>query len=491
MKNRIALRLLAYFAIAIVTFALVSGLLFQTLFTQQIIETKKAEMLKRVTSLAETLSNAMDETGNSNGKMGSNQGMVGYGAYVRVLSLTETDVWVLDENLQFLTVGHMMGQSLQYSDLPEDAETLVQEVFAGQSPFSEGFSDLLGAPTLTVGAPIYQGQKVAGALLLHDAVSGMQAAAAQGMRILLYSGAVALLLSILLAILLSFGFTQPINHMKGTALRLAAGDYTAKTTVKRNDELGELACTIDALSDRLQVAKVEGEQQEQLRRDFLTNISHELRTPVTVLRGSLEALCDGIVTNPELVHEYHRQMLNETHGMQRLVNDLLELSKLQNPAFAIESIVISMHDVLEDALHSAERVAQAKDVSIHRELTSASVLFQGDYGRLRQMFLIVLDNAIKFSSAHSTVTVQLDAHAVTIRDQGCGISAQELPLIFDRFHKSSTEENRQGSGLGLAIAKEVAERHGIHIVVESELDQGAMFRFVWEENDRTISSTLL
>ena len=164
MKNRIALKLFVYFTIAIAAFALVGGLFFQTLFMRQTVETKKADMLARATSIAQILTNALEETGN--GSMGAGQGMGGYGAYVRAISALETDIWVLDEHLQFLTVGHMMGQTLQYSDLPSDAETLVQGVFAGQTPFSEGFSDLLGTPTLTVGAPIYQGQTVAGALLL-------------------------------------------------------------------------------------------------------------------------------------------------------------------------------------------------------------------------------------------------------------------------------------------------------------------------------------
>ncbi|HPS82402.1 MAG TPA: two-component sensor histidine kinase, partial [Candidatus Limiplasma sp.] len=142
MKNRIALKLFAYFSIAIVAFALVSGLLFQTLFTQQTIETKKAEMLARATSIAGALTKALNETGS--GGMGSGQGMGGYGAYVRAVSALEANIWVLDENLQFLTAGHMMGQTLQYGDLPSGAETLVKGVFAGQTPFSEGFSDLLG-----------------------------------------------------------------------------------------------------------------------------------------------------------------------------------------------------------------------------------------------------------------------------------------------------------------------------------------------------------
>ena len=477
MKNRIALKLLAYFAVALLAFALLSSMLFQTLFTRHTMEVKKAEMVERATSLAQTLSDVLNGKIQTGMMMGGQGG--GYGAYVRMLSLAMTDVWVLDEHLEFLSAGHMMGSTLNYSDLPEDAGTLVQEVFQGKTPFSEGFSDLLGAPTLTVGTPIYQADEVVGALLLHDAVSGMKEAAAQGVSILLYSGAAALLFSILLAMLLSYTFARPLGRMKATALRLSDGDYEARTGVSQKDEIGKLAQAIDVLSDRLLSARQAGERQEQLRQDFLANVSHELRTPVTVLRGSLEALCDGVVTDAIQVESYHRQMLRETQGLHRMVNDLMDLARLQNTDFPMESAPLSFNEVLGDALHSAGQMAREKDIRIERDFPDEPVALQGDYGRLRQMFLIVLDNAVKFSPAHSTVYISLDSHSAVIRDEGPGIAPEELPFIFDRFRKARTEENRQGSGLGLPIARQIAARHNIEISVDSQPGQGTVFTFRW------------
>lgn len=480
MKNRIALRLLAYFAVALATFALVSGLLFSTLFTRQTVEAKKADMLRRATALAETLSGVLDENGADRmaGGQGTGAGN-GYGAYVRMLSLVETDVWVLDEQLEFLTAGHMQGRALTYSDLPADAETLVQAVFQGQTPFSEGFSELVGAPTLTVGAPIYRGDTIAGALLLHDAVSGIEDAAAAGVRVLLYSGAAALGVAVLLAVLLSYAFANPLNRMKATALRLADGEYATKTGVARRDEIGKLAQAIDELSVRLLLSRQADERQEQLRQDFLANVSHELRTPVTVLRGSLEALCDGVVREPERVDEYHRRMLWETVNLQRLVNDLMDLARLQNTDFPIERGPLNLADVLADALYGAGQLARAKEIALRREFSPEPIPFEGDYGRLRQMFLIVLDNAVKFSPKKSAVTVTLTPEGATVQDEGPGIPPEELPLIFDRFHKAHTEGNGQGSGLGLAIARQIAVRHGVDITVTSEPGHGATFHFSW------------
>ena len=114
-----------------------------------------------------------------------------------------------------------------------------------------------------------------------------------------------------------------------------------------------------------------------------------------------------------------------------------------------------------------------------RELVREGIAFEGDYGRLRQMFLIVLDNAIKFSPVGSAVTVTLTQRSVTVRDEGPGIAPQELPLIFDRFHKAQTSENKGGSGLGLAIARQIATRHGMTLTAQSEIGHGASFCFQW------------
>ncbi|MEA4927908.1 MAG: ATP-binding protein [Candidatus Limiplasma sp.] len=539
MKHRIALKLLAYFAVALAVFAGLSGTLFQTMFSRRMVETKRAELLTRATSLAGMLSEVLTDSGaasettavtgsgaaaetpatvpdsttrsgaqGSGGKgkgnasgasaaggagngaqgAGGTQGAggaqngaeMGYGAYVRVLSRVEPNVWVLDEQLEFLSGGHMKGQTLTYADLPADAEAVVQAVFAGQTPISEGFSDLLGTPTLSVGAPIRQGDRIAGALLLHDAVSGVQAVAAQGVTVLLASGAAALAVAIVLAALLSWRFAGPLEKMRRTAQRMTEGEYAARTGVHRRDEIGRLAVAMDGLGGRLEEARAAADRQEQQRRDFLANVSHELRTPVTVLRGSLEALCDGVVTEPAQAEAYHRQMLRETVTLQRLVNDLMDLARLQNPDFPTEHAPVNLTEVLGDALYSAGQMARAKSIRLERRLPEAPVPLTGDYGRLRQMFLIVLDNAVKYSPEASTVTVTLTPAYAEVRDEGPGIPPEEIPLLFERFHRARATAESQGSGLGLSIAKEIAARHQMRIVMESLPGHGATFRFIWD-----------
>lgn len=144
---------------------------------------------------------------------------------------------------------------------------------------------------------------------------------------------------------------------------MAEGDYTITTGVTSRDEPGALAKDLDTLACRLDEASRESRKLEQLRKDFVSNVSHELRTPVTVLRSSLEALCDGVIQEPRQVAEYHDSMLSETIHLQRMIGDLLELSRLQNPDYVMKFVSLDLTQAMEDALRSANHIA-AKRTSL-------------------------------------------------------------------------------------------------------------------------------
>ena len=195
-----------------------------------------------------------------------------------------------------------------------------------------------------------------------------------------------------------------------------------------------------------------------MRMDFFANVSHELRTPITVIRAYTETLVDGVVTDEEKVRQYYERMLLECKRMERLVGDLLLLSKMQNPDFMVEKEPVNLMDIY---------------------------MVEGDYDRLRQMFLVIFDNAVKFSPENSTVHVTFSEYEkkdgarvyVSIRDEGIGISKEELPNIFEKFYKSKLRQNAKGTGLGLAIAKQIALKHGSDIKVLSEVGKGTEFVF--------------
>ena len=477
MKSRIARKLALYFAAALLLFSCVIGAIFITLFRAQTIKSHKEELEARAVSIASALSEYMGNT-SMGGRRSGMQGQ-GYGAYLRFIDdIAMADVWIVDEQLNLINSGMMSGQTYNYADFPENAEQVVKQVFQGSTTFSEVFSGLLETPTLTAGTPILVDGRIAGVVLLHSPIEGMEDASMQGVQILVISVIAALALSVVLSLFLAVAFTRPLNRMKSSALLLAEGNYEVKTGIEQQDEIGELAGAIDILSDRLYEAKSESDRLDKLRRDFVANVSHELKTPVTVLRGSLEAICDGVVADAQQVKDYHKQMLKETISLERLVTDLLDLSKLQNPDFAMDMRELNICDVLRDAVRSAQHIAKTKTVDIRLDMDSEYRVMKGDYGRLRQMFLIVLTNAVKFSNDGGIVQVSLHDRNVVIADYGCGISQEDLPYIFDRFYKVASENNRDGSGLGLAIAKQIADRHGIEVTVSSVVGEGTEFVFL-------------
>jgi len=228
----------------------------------------------------------------------------------------------------------------------------------------------------------------------------------------------------------------------------------------------------------------ESERLNQLRLDFVANVSHEFRTPLTVIRGSLEAMVDGTVANNEDIERYHQRMLSETRVLERLVGDLLELSRLQSGKIIMNREMIHIPNLLSDAIKSLQTIAQRKGITIEYLSEQNLPPFLGDYDRLRQLFVIFLDNAVKYSPKDTKVTVEtslneLNTLSVIIRDQGYGIAADELAHIWDRFYKVDTSRKGNGTGLGLAIAKHLIELQEGFVTVQSELDKGTVIKITF------------
>ena len=482
-KSKIALKLGRYFAAALLVFSITIGGVFLLLFREHTLKIFKADLESRALLIASTLSTYMDGEGTESEGNGFSSRKKGYGAYIRFIGdIAGTDAWVIDSDLRLITSGTGNKTSKRvvssYSELPEDAGRIIKEVFAGRIVHSRGFSEVLHELTLTVGVPIKGASgNVLGVVLLHSPVRGVDEAASKGALILGISMSLALLLSFFFSALFAVSFTRPLNKMKTMAVRLTEGDYSARSGIVQSDEIGELAAAFDILSVRLEAAQGESARLEEIRRDFVANISHELRTPVTVLVGSLEALTDGVVTDPAMVSSYHEQMQKEAKFLERLVGDLIDLSRLQHADFVIESSEFSAGDVIDDAARSAGRLASPKGVLIKTAKDEPELKITGDYGRFRQMLMIVLDNAVKFSPEGGIVELELVQGVITVRDQGEGISDTDLPHIFERFYRSSSEQNRAGTGLGLAIARQIAQRHGVEISVKSSTGCGAEFSF--------------
>lgn len=476
MKNRIAWKLTAYFAVVLLIFAIGVGLSFAHFFKQHTIDIKKKEMQVRAVKISEVIRDNMHYLENRYGNSISNSRFIQY-----LDNVTMEDVWVvdLDRNLNVAHSsenirGHhrkLMKDSPRaaYNALTDSAKEHIDEVFAGKSFTIEEFNPVLEDVVVTVGVPVYDWNgNIKAAVLLNSSVDGMRDAAWEGIRILIISSVLALVLVFVLSIIFSLHFTKPLNIMKGIAERLADKDYQAKCNLQRNDEIGDLANTLDVLAERLQLADEERQKLENLRREFIANISHELRTPVTVIRGSLEALLDGVIDNPEDIKHYNQQMLSESIFLQRLINDLLDLSRLQNTDFPIEKEPLNFCDVVQDAVRSSRQLGAEKNLQINAELDTDVYVINGDYGRLRQMLMVFLHNSIKFSPEDASIDIALKDNILTITDYGCGMKKEDLAHAFERFYKARNEKNKSGSGLGLAIAKQIALRHNMELMLDSE-----------------------
>lgn len=482
--GKITRRLVFYFVLLLLFFSVLIGVLFFYQFSRQTSQFYRGELEKRAAVISQSFQNGlMDSFGLPIGRRGNPRSEgAGMGGMLRFLDeIAMGEVWIVDRSARTISVGSER-HAVNYAELPQEAIELLDQVFEGKISSSEKFGTILGSPSVTAGAPIQDASgNVIGAVLLHKQIEDIKSARKSGVLILLFSMLAALVVSALLAVFLAKRFNQPLERMALTAEQLTEGNYAVSTEVSQDDEIGLLAKNIDELAGKLQVAALERERLEKMRSDFISNVSHELRTPVTVIRGSAEALTDGVVSEPEKVTEYHRQMLAESIQLERMVNDLLELTRLQNPDYKIERSEINLPDVVEDAVRSIRRIADTKGVAIHFEKTPALSIFYGDYGRLRQMLLIVLDNAVKFSNTGGSVTVATALteknFSVSIRDQGQGIPADEIPYLFSRFYKGTGSEGRKGSGLGLAIAREIADRHGVDIAVQSKENKGSEFQF--------------
>lgn len=402
------------------------------------------------------------------------------------------EVWIVDAKTGNIVQGrNEKGQPFSYLKLPPNAEETIKKAISGETTTTENFNDYLNENSITVAVPIKNGKTIEGVVLLHSPVKYMSSALKSGIYTLIFSILAALILASISAVWLSISFTKPLNKIRDTTTELAKGNYEVTTQVKQSDEIGELAKSIDKLALQLDKSSKESERFQKMRQNFIANISHELRTPITVIRGSIEAICDGVISNPEQLKDYNEQILSDSIHLQRLVNDLIDLTKLQNTDFSIDKSTINLFEIINDAVRSMKQISTKKGVKINFSAENAieedRYLFVGDYQRIRQMIIIVLDNAIKFSNENQKVDILLKKenkkYELKICDSGRGIDPENIGEIFNRYHKSNTEENKNGMGLGLAIAKEIALRHNIEIFVKSVPNIKTVFTFLIPLND--------
>ncbi|MEO1094876.1 MAG: HAMP domain-containing sensor histidine kinase [Cyanobacteria bacterium J06638_28] len=301
-------------------------------------------------------------------------------------------------------------------------------------------------------------------------VEGFQFAWTRGM---IWAGLLGGVAASSLSYWLSQRVVQPLQEIEAITRAFASGELDRRLPEYEIQELTQLANSVNHMAADLQ-------NVEQRRRDLVSDLSHELRTPLTILRGYLEGLADGTVEAEPTIYE---RLIRETGRLQRLVNDLQELSKLEAGYLSIQAQPLSLRDLLASVVaRFADR--QMSDDPVHLTLTCRAdlPLVHADAERIEQVMVNLLSNALRHTQKGEvsvTAWSEADRVWVAVKDTGCGIAPPDLPHVFDRFWRADPSRDRAsgGAGIGLTICRRLIEMHGGYIQVESKLGQGSIFQF--------------
>lgn len=257
----------------------------------------------------------------------------------------------------------------------------------------------------------------------------------------------------------------PLMQISVTAKKLAKGDFSERIAIRNNDEIGELSRVFNDMADEL-------ENSEAIKNDFISSVSHELRTPLTAIKGWSETLQAGY--DEDTYRKGMTVITHETGRLEGMVEELLDFSRIQNGRFSLQMANIDIIAELDDALLIYTDKARKENKTIHYTEPEFLCVVYGDKNRLRQVFINVIDNAIKYSDPGGSVDISVEKGAdtltITVADTGIGIAASDLPKVKAKFYKA--DNTRRGSGIGLAVADEIISMHGGTLDIDSVLGKG-------------------
>ena len=380
--------------------------------------------------------------------------------------------------------GMMQGQGPGRGMMRQGGARLagpLQEVLQGQIVKRTFFHDFYQEQMLVVAVPVpgAEAGSIDGAVVLHVPLQGVEEWL---QRVRWHLGVVAvicLLASLLVGQRLSRQIARPLENLRQATQHIAGGEYHRRVPVEGPAELADVAQSFNAMAASLEKSALEMEKQEGLRRDFVANVSHELRTPLTIIRGYNEALADGTAAEQQR-QQYHALIRDEALRLERLIADLLDISRLRAGAVEMEKERILLQSLVDGVVQLVQKLAQEKGLLLETELSEGLFVY-GDGDRLTQLLLILLDNALRHTE-QGAVRIEsgygADGRAfLRISDTGHGIPAEALPYIWERFYKVDKAHSRDGggTGLGLAVAKEIMNLHGIEVETASIVGVGTSF----------------
>lgn len=295
------------------------------------------------------------------------------------------------------------------------------------------------------------------------------------MRMFLTAAIITMLLSLILVGILSYNMSKPLREMSNAAKKFAVGDFSARVTVTGNDEISELAMAFNQMADSLTAS-------EGMRRSFIANVSHELKTPMTTIAGFVDGMLDGTI--PSERHKHYMNIVSlEVKRLSRLVQSMLSLSRIDNGELKLSRQDFEIFSVIVNVLAGFEQKISEKNIEIRGLENFKAIKVNADPDLIHQVIYNLIENAVKFTNENgyidfSAVETKYDI-SVAIENSGPGIPPEDIRYVFDRFYKTdkSRSIDKKGMGLGLFITRSIMRLHGGYIYVESEPDKYCRFTF--------------
>ena len=290
------------------------------------------------------------------------------------------------------------------------------------------------------------------------------------------------LLSLLVLLVFTYVVYIPIRRITAAAEEYARGHYDYDPSVHGRDEIGYLAATLYYMASEIG-------RSEDNQKKFIANVSHDFRSPLTSIRGYLNAILDGTIP-PEMHEKYLQVVLNETERLTKLTNGLLELNSLNTLGIVLTISEFDINSVIRQICETFDVLCREKKISIELILSGEHLYVSADMGKIQQVVANLVDNAIKFSHKNSIIKIETtekgDKVFVSVKDSGIGIPADAQKLVFDRFYKTdlSRGKDKKGTGLGLAITKEIIQAHNQNINVISTEGAGSEFIFTMQKSKK-------
>ena len=365
-------------------------------------------------------------------------------------------------NVLLTTDSDLVGRSLT---IPEE---IVDDIL-GEKGLYQGRSNVNGtyeAKKFAVAVPVRgnDGQLLGIVLAVMDESEIMQVWRSF-IGLFLMTSAIILLIAFLASSVTSMRQIQPITDMVKATRAYAAGDFDVRIPeLDRSDEIGELAQSFNAMADSLA-------ETERQRRDFIANVSHELKTPLTTIAGYTDGILDGTIP-PEREKHYLQIISDESRRLSRLVRRMLDISQIQSKEMKKEDFDVC--EVMRIALLSMEQKINDRGLDVEANIPDDPTMVRGDRDLITQVIYNLLENAAKFATPHTALYLGLATNdekaIISVRNRGATIAPEEIPLLFERFHKSdkSRSEDKDGYGLGLYVVKTILAQHKEHITVTSE-----------------------